>query len=304
MADLTSQEKDRLKILEEEWNKEAGQDSTVYLTPSDLKLMLCKFKPLIELLTGLRVLSKKSKDAEDQLLGGSESILGAVDGLDKKERLIQRLESKLLEREAQLSDVQKQMCDLQERFAQNEQERQSLSNELAQTRQRYEEVSARVRQLEEDLGRALQEVEKHKSRSEMPAILDSLNRLPEVLRRMNLLNLPENPIRAIIQVVAVLSQKENLERLWDVCSDEVSRKTGSVRDDCSIVLGEAVTWYNYNWQSKQVALNRVESGAPFDFSQHQRSLSSPQGETVIETVLPGLIASDGKVIKKAIVVTK
>ncbi len=131
-----------------------------------------------------------------------------------------------------------------------------------------------------------------------------LHARPELAQRLGLQTLPEQDTEALIRIVAVLAQRDNLERLWDALQERCDASGRPAEAEEQGLLTAALTWFNYNWQSRPYRLIDARPGTPYDFDQHRRSGSTPTGDTVDELMLPGIADGAGKPVRKALVRTR
>ena len=119
----------------------------------------------------------------------------------------------------------------------------------------------------------------------------------------DLAHLPTDPIAALIQLVAVLSQSDNLLRLWQTIKDRCDSQQRPAADAELQLLHAALGWHNYNWPKRPYTLIDAAVRGSYDFDRHNRSKHSPSGEKIAQLLLPGLADGSGKAIGRALVCT-
>lgn len=70
----------------------------------------------------------------------------------------------------------------------------------------------------------------------------------ELARRLELTDLPSDTTQALIRIVAVLAQRDNLERLWAALKDRARKPPLAHTAERALPLRRP--WYNHNWRSK------------------------------------------------------
>lgn len=194
----------------------------------------------------------------------------------------------------------------------------SLKAELAQCTatsgsllQDKRDLQHTCRQLEQQL----QQAKKEQAASEARLAQASREQIREIkllreddalARRLDLVDLPADQQQALIQVVAVLAQRDNLERLWTTIKERCEAENRTVSSDERQLIETALDWHNHNWRSRPFQLIDPQPGASYDYSQQLRSHHTPAGEQVSATRLPGIADGGGKALPmcKALVCTR
>ncbi|MCG9105648.1 hypothetical protein LH433_02605 [Laribacter hongkongensis] len=121
---------------------------------------------------------------------------------------------------------------------------------------------------------------------------------------MGLSDLPEDNLQAWTQVVAVLAQRDNLERLWAALKSrcEVERRPAST--DERGLLSSALAWFNHNWRTRPYRLHEAAPSTAYDFDTQQRSSHAAIGDIIAELWLPGIADGSGRLLCKTLVLTR
>lgn len=177
--------------------------------------------------------------------------------------------------------------------------------EHSQTLQKdLQQAGDKVQQLLQE-NRRLQEIRQQLLRSgKPPEQLTLLRQDGELARKLGLADLPPDDTAALIRVVAVLAQRDNIERLWEALRSRCEDGQRVVSSDELPLLQAALEWHNHNWQSRPYQLIEVSPGTVYDFNYAQRSQRALAGETVRQLLLPGIADGSGKVLRKALVLTR
>ena len=177
-----------------------------------------------------------------------------------------------------------------------EQERQQLRQQLQQTQQQLQQTHKELRAHHTQLAQ----------RSQAPAELGFLRSDNVLAQKMELDNLPDDDTQALVQVVAVLAQRNNLERLWNALKERCDTDHRPASTAERALLQTALGWYNHNWRTQPYRLTEPALSSGYDYQQHQRSRHTPSGETITALHLPGLADGKGKLLGscKALVSTQ
>lgn len=258
--------RERLHKLQAEWGKEARSIFIEKLTMVDLRLLLQHFPPLQAL---IRAIATCEQMPAGEVTNDQDDKAG-------------QLHSHAASMPASLRD-----------------ELASCQVQLKQQRQDNCELEQVCRQLKVELAEA--------QRSRAVATPDELVLLREdaaLADAMGLAALPADDRQAWTQVVAVLSQRDNLERLWSVFKTRCEAERRSANERELRLLSSALTWLNHNWHSRPYRLREAAPSSTFDFDTQQRSSQAAAGETVAELWLPGIVDGGGRLLCKALVLTR
>jgi len=280
---LDKDSRKRLEKLSSQWetNKQTFVDR---LSLPDLRLLLERHPPLQELIRSIVNAPAAPGEAPARPLAEAQTLNATHTALNV---------------------ARQELEDLHRRYTE-------LEKELAATQHRYVQESAAQQQEIQQLKKLLQEERTalESTRSDLaraacpPAELSILREDAELAKQLELGNLPDDSSQALIQAVAVLAQRENLDRLWSLLKDrcEVENRAASPAERA--LLTNALGWYNHNWRSKPYRLIETRTNTPFDYEQNLRSHHTPSGEAVIELRLPGFADGSGKPRCKALVTTR
>lgn len=282
-------DKDSLKRLEkfdEEWG-DAPKYLSEKLTITDLRLLLEHFEPLQDLIRAVVTTSTS----------GTPAVL-AQETAALRDRIATE---KVGRRTGDLSRTQSELGAALEQC-------RALQNDLAECNATTQQLLQAKGKLEKQLQNAEKELSAYRAELDRsgraPSELALLRGDVELAQRLELADLPDDDTQALIRTVAVLSQMNNIERLWDVLKAACERESRPAHAEESALLQSAVDWHNHNWRTKPFALHRPNDGKHFDFSKEQRAASTPSGDTVSAVWLPGIVTGTGTVQKKALVATR
>lgn len=270
---LDKDSRERLHKLQEQWNKPCSDWRDEHLRVADLHLLLEHFPPLRALIRAIAAGEHMhAGEVEDDQGGEAGRLLSSATPVSVSSREAeQALRDELAHCEAQL---QKQCQD-------------SSNQELP------------CRQLKGGLAEA------QRSRAvAAPAELVLLREDAALADAMGLAALPEDDLQAWTQVVAVLAQRDNLERLWSVLKTRCEAEWRPASGGELRLLSSALTWLNHNWRARPYRLREVAPSTAFDFDTQQRSSQAAAGDTVAELWLPGITDGGGRLLCKALVLTR
>lgn len=161
-----------------------------------------------------------------------------------------------------------------------------------------------------ELKKQLQQAQKRLDASQATTLSNAVPALAmlradlELVQRLGLPNLPGDDTQALIHIVAVLAQRENLERLWSALKDRCEAEKRSVTSAEHELLKTALAWHNHNWRTHPYRLIEAAPSSTYHFEDHLRSRHTQAGETVVELLLPGIADSSGQPLCKALVRTR
>lgn len=302
----------RLSQLANQWCEEVRPGFFDKFTPADLRLMLQSFQPLQQLIQQIA-----QGEAISSVLPTS-SVL--IDTLSTDETAlneqVQQLQQQAAKDETELksavSTIHNQSEQIQELKQQlsllkieQQQQQAHFSKELKTASVELQQAQDNLQQAQKeksDLADNLSQLQKQLSAFQIPAELQFLRAEPELAQALGL-SLPDNDQQALIATVAVLAQKDNLERLWDNLKDRCeSEKRPANSDECQL-LATALDWYNQNWKTRPFQLLLVSSPSSYDFEKQQKTKHHTDGETVSQVWLPGIADGAGKPLRKTLVLT-
>jgi DNA repair exonuclease SbcCD ATPase subunit len=284
LAHLDKDARKRLEKLGEEWRKEAGGYLLANLGANDLRLLLENFHPLHELIRQI------AATASGQAVPSAAAQ--------------QMLEAACSQAESEKDAALVENLNLQEQLDTCHQEQTELHRQLLTAEKRQAKLEAENHRLTRELGAQQHELAQLRLHADLPPVLGLLRRVPALAERLGLGSLPDDTSQALIRTVAVLSQMDNIERLWDTLKEGCERECRPASAEETTLLQTALDWHNHNWQKKPFALHRPGDGKHFDFSKEQRAANSPSGEALSAVWLPGIVSGNGTVQKKALVSTR
>jgi len=265
----------RLKILIEDLEQQKNQEK---ITVRDLLLLLDHYKPLRENICELNY---------------SPTLLASGRGSDPEGDLPTDPEKRQI-----LENVKRALDSCTSRYAELQAASDSYQKEIKALQSKLEKTRAKAKAEQAQL------VEIQRRTERFHPALAALRSIPDVARQMELANLPPDPFDAMIRTVAVLAQRDNLERLWDALADQANRDRAAPGPQALEVLSSALDWYNQNWKSRPWLLDLPKPDTPIDFHRHQRAPATPTGETIVQVWLPSVLDGSGKIVRKALVITR
>ena len=278
--DLDKDARKRFDRLVQDWGKDPGsQWWSEKLFPSDLRLLLEHFLPLREL---IQEIASSSRCEEEVHALSDENV-----DPDANNSTTDLPDNVLIELDEKQSQFDKQTKKLEECYAIIE----NLNKEI-------QELQNDKRILEEKLA-----TQRAKEANTLPE-LDVLRSDRDLAIAVGLEELPKEMNLAIVKVVAVLAQHDNLIRLWTVLKDRCETGSRAASQKENQLLKGGLAWYNHNWPNRPFKLCEAEPGVPYDFKQHLRSRNTPNGEVISEFLLPGINDGGGKPICKVLVRTR
>lgn len=281
---LSKNQQSRLDELSKEW--ETGKRKTFEtFTLSDLKLFLEHHSDVQALIR--RLVNETSADAAPAYAYNNANT-------DKE---LSALRAELAQEKATNQRLQNENSTLQTLIRQS---RTDLEREQAKTAQ-VRDSQSRLDQCEAQLKDAQTALERARNANQPPQVVRWLRQETELAERMGVADLPADTLQALTTVVAVFSQRNNLERLWDTLRERIDFSNRCASTEELALLNASITWTNINCPRTPIELVAAQ-GYDFDFDQQTRSRNTPTGESIQQTVLPGL-AEGREIIKKPIVST-
>lgn len=207
-----------------------------------------------------------------------------------------------------LAELKTALTQEQDNHRITQQKAAACMRDLQQCSRQVEALTSEKAQLSLQLRAAQEEAQKARdallrSQNSIPAELHYLRTNTALASALELDNLPTDNTQALIQVVAVLSQRDNLERLWSALKDRCESERRACNADEAQLLRSAVQWLNFNWPSHPYRLVEPYEGQAYDYSQHFRSRHTATGETITRLCLAGIQDSSGRNIQKPLIHT-
>lgn len=291
---LDKDSRKRLEKLDAQWNEDVSMWSSS-LSPADLRLLLEHHAPLRELIRSIvtpaisHAVEAPIWETTTLLAPHNEAAPAHCAAAEELARTQTELEQALSKRNELNKDLTACTAAMQEALQSNE--------ELTKARMQLE---AHVQQLQAELEHC--QAEQARS-SRMPAELDLLRSDTELAKQMGLADLPADNMAALAQTVAVLAQRDNLERLWGLLKERCETQQRPIYQTEHALLSSALGWYNHNWQSRPYRLIEATTGGAYDYEQHLRSRHTVRGEVLGALLLPGIADGSGRAFCKALVST-
>lgn len=290
----------RLEELAKQWELEATPTYFDKFTAGDLQLMLQHFQPLQQLIQAIaqgqaisspvsaeqdetsQQLQEQAEKDKEKLKQAAETIQSQTEHL---EALQQKLSSLTAEHQQQEAQLTKSLTTANDQLEQAEKKLQEQQNKSSQLSQQLAEIQAQLHE------------------NQLPAELVFLRNEPELMQSLGLV-LPENDQQALIAMVAVLAQKDNLERLWDNLKDRCEKEKRPATSEENNLLTAALAWYNHNWKTRPFQLLKPATPSSYDFEKQQKTKHQTDGETVSQVWLTGIADGAGKPLRKTLVLTQ
>lgn len=320
----------RLQKIEDEWNKKDYKFWSGKMCFYDLRVMLEHFQPLQQLIR--EIVTEQSTSNEVKLTqaaavtetqpiqaskvdtGQAERIAALEAELAKLSKALTEANENLAAEQASLHATQQQLAGSQEQSQHYQQQSNQLAADLKQAEQLLLQAQTHSNQLELQLKNAVTNTERlNKQVSSLEAelkhsqinlpVLEFLRQETVVAQRLGLADLSSNTLQAVIRVIAVLSQRDSLERLWDVLKERCEDSNRALSSDEFALFNSALEWHNHNWSTRPFQLLMPAVNSSYDFEKQQKSTHTHSGETIAELRLPGIADGAGKVIRKSIVAT-
>lgn len=295
VQELDKDSRKRLDKIQEEWDS-THSFMLEKLTLPDLRRLLEHYRPLQDL---IRAIAGTAQGGSP--LAAAQQTSDLREQLQDTETTAQAATVAQAEAEAE-ADTLRQQCqalqhDLNQCSAATQkllQEKTSAQEALRQLEKQWQEAQNELTATRTELVRA----------GSAPAELRLLRQDEELARRLDLADLPNDATQALIRVVAVLAQRDNLERLWTALKERCEAENRPANTAERTLMASALSWYNHNWRTKPYQQVEVAPGTAYDFEHHQRSQHTTGGEKINELRLPGIADGSGRPRCKALVSTR
>ena len=293
---LDSKSRARLEKISAQWSESPGSYLLTDITLPDLKLLLEHFTPLQDMVRALvAVPAGVSPSALAHETGDlREQVNAAQTAHSAAEQTLAKAQAELTQSREQCQALQRDLSACT-----------AATQSLLQENKAYEQAS---KQLEKKLLQAQKELKASQAElaraGSAPLELSLLRDDTALAQAVGLAPLPADDTQALIQTVAVLAQRDNLERLWNALKDrcETDRRPASSSEGA--LLAAALAWHNYNWRTRPYRLIEAAPAAAYDFERHLRSRHANTGETIAAQQLPGIADGSGTPLCKALVSTR
>jgi len=286
---LTGKQQKRLDELAKSWDDEPGGFTLDKLTLPDLRLLLEHFPPLQALIRALA-----APDDSAALAADNQYPTPAPPAANWKAL------------ESELDALKTQLAATEDSWRQSQAEAQRLKQALSAAQTELQQNQERLRRLEAEnlrLARERDQATRQLAALTPHPLLTIIQRLPDLAEAFAL-NPPADasPQEALIRAVAILSQLETIERLWDHLKDRCNRDRRPAHAEERELLATALAWHNLNWQ-RRYQLQTPLQGSLYDYDSQQRCTATASGERIQAVWLPGIAAPNGNPLRKALVAT-
>jgi DNA repair exonuclease SbcCD ATPase subunit len=283
---LTGEQQKRLDELAKSWD---GEPSFFpgKLSLFDLRLLLEHFPPLQALIRALAAPDDSAALAADSPRPTPPA-------------------AKWKALESELHDLEAQLAETQASWRQSQAEAQRLKQTLSAAQAELQQNQERLRRLEAEntrLARERDQATRQLAALAPHPLLTIIQRLPDLAEAFALIPPADaNPQEALIRAVAILSQRENIERLWDHLKDRCNRDRRPAHAEELEFLTTALAWHNLNWQ-RPYQLQTPPQGSSYQYDSQQRCTAASTGERIQAVWLPGIADPNGNPLRKALVAT-
>ncbi|MCC4264749.1 hypothetical protein LL240_09805 [Oceanimonas baumannii] len=287
----------RLNELATSWDKQSPLVSCDKFTPADLRLMLECFAPLQDIIrqiaNGSAVSQPKTVSVQTNSFEANIAPEPQLQRqLEEANAELARLQTRIREDAAKIKkatdDIAKQNTEIATLLDNKNELKQQLLSAQQQTEELQQEIGGLHKQL---------------VHFQPPTELQTLRKDTALAHNLGL-DLPANDQQALIAMVAVLSQKDNLERLWDNLKERCEAEKRPVNTEELSLLTSALGWYNHNWKLRPFQLLQPHEGDSFNFEQQQKARHQTDGESLSQIWLPGLADGAGKPLRKTLILTR
>lgn len=293
---LDKESRKRLEKLESQWSEPCDARWLKELTLPDLKLLLEHFTPLQDL---IRALVATPAGASPSALAHETASLR--DQASAAQAAQDSAEAALASTQAELAQAHERCRAAERDLSQCTAKVQDLLQKNRLQQQTMQQLEQQCQQLQNALSAAQAQLARSGS---APAELALLRQDTTLAQALGLEPLPSDDTQALIQTVAVLSQRDNLERLWSALKDrcEANKRPASAGEHA--LLQAALDWHNHNWRTRPFRLIEAPPASTYHFEYHQRSRHASTGETISAQHLPGIADGSGRALCKALVNTQ
>ena len=293
----------RLEKLDAQWTEAYEKWSLEKLTLPDLKLLLEHFAPLQELIRALVAAPAGTAPAAlvDETNALRAQISDTEDRLSNAEDQLRQAQDSIAQTLAELAEANSKCSALQDDLKQCNASAKTLLQQNKQHEQASKQLQKELQTADKKLQASQAELARAGSAAPELALLRQDTALAQAL---SLSPLPSGDTEALIHIVAVLAQRDNLERLWSALKErcETDRRPASAPEQG--LLSAALAWYNHNWRTRPYRLIDAAPAAAYDFNAHLRSRHTTTGETITAQHLPGIADGSGALLCKVLVSTR
>lgn len=286
-------ESKRLNDLAKSWETPPKSGVFEKFSAADLRLMLECFEPL--------------RDIIHQIASSPASPLPTaysakdIDDLAERPNTDAQLQQQLKDTKIELARLQAQSredASQLKQAADSIEQQSAVINDLKHEKNELEQQVLSAKKQIEELTQAIGSQDKSQPSAELQTL-----RNDSALAHHLGLDLPTHDQEALLVIVAVLSQKDNLERLWDHLKTRCESDRRAVNSEEMELLSAALRWYNHNWKLRPFQLLQSHEGDRFNFELQQKAKYQTEGEILSHILLPGLADGAGKALRKTLVLT-
>ena len=306
--ELDKDSRKRLEKLASHWTKAPDGFGLSVLTLPDLRLLLEHFAPLQELIRHIAAPAQATAPtADDQSYAAPPTAtLQAIEQLQtqlqQSQTDLQQIRSEYSHLTSQCQAAQRDLLACNAAWNKLLQEKEKLQQEKEKLQQNNKTLKQDCKQLDKQLQQAQEQLSAFQN--QVTPELAVLRGDPDLAQRLDLSNLPSDDTQALIQAVAVLAQRENLERLWSALKDRCEAENRPASAPERALLETALVWHNHNWRTRPYRMMEVTPPSAYHFENHLRSRQTPTGETVATLDLPGIADGSGAPLCKVLVRTR
>lgn len=280
---LDKNSRKRLEELLGEWAKPPASGCAI--TAFDLRLLLEHFSPLQDLIRSIAASSQDTAPTSPSVQAQPPiELQQAHNGYSNSELQYQAVQRDLAKCNASVTKLQ--------------QEKEKLLQRNKALKQEHKQLEKQLQQAQEQLS-----VCKAAQINTAPEVA-LLRSDPDLAQRLGLPDLPSDDTQALIQTVAILAQRDNLERLWSALKDRCEANNRPTSASERGLLETALAWHNHNWRTRPYGLIEAAPSNAYHFETHLRCRHTPVGETVAALHLPGIADGSGNPLCKALVRTR
>ena len=186
-----------------------------------------------------------------------------------------------------------------ETLKQKEQEIENLTASLAERKKELEQrqteqsqLQQKIRQLDGESKDAREQYQALKQRGcpnpQQTALLAHLRQDDAFIAQFfKATKLAGDEQAALVQLVAVLAQQENIKRLMEFYKSRCEQQQARLNANDVQVLESALAWHNANWPDKPYDFERTQVGESYNYERHMRP-TGMTGEVVGAVWLPGI----------------
>lgn len=287
----------RLEKLEKEWSEPQASYFSEKVSAADLRLLLEHSLPVQNLIRAIATMPVG--ESPSAMLAAAEQQQNDLSAAVQAQH---QAEHDLAEVQQQLNKANTANRALADDLQACSQQVKTLLTEQNRWQTRYQQLEQLQQQQQGEL-QACQA--KLASTGQVLPELNWLRQDMELASDLGLSDLPADNTLALVKMVAVLAQRDGLERLWQSLKARCEGQNRAVTDAEQGLLQAALTWYNYNWQTRPYQRVAPALGTMYDYAQHQRSRHTLSGEQISELRLMGIADGSGRVMSscKALVST-